>query len=752
MSRSVFSRFCVAALALASGAAGSHAQITPGYTISRVGLTGPEYVAADGRTEQFASFRFGVVFGSTRRMNDPGFNDDAWVWTFGQTIPIGLRGPGYWFSLPLCINALGHIGGLTGFGQPTDESRRFDFWVWNGQQSVQVGFTGPDYTGSTGYRFSQFEQKEFNAFDSQAMLGYSSRIQGVSSEIGRDWWVWNGTQTVPLVLPGGEYIGPSGMPNSRPIDVTKNGRIIGRSMRYRPDGFSDGSDAWLWDGQSLRRLGLVGDPYEDPTGFRFASALAQNEAGWVVGRSTAYFPNNERREDAWLFDGVDTTRIGLMGGVYDLPRAATTVSLLSQSGSIVGSSWDPVANRSTTWILTGGQLTQIALTNPPGESYQALIPRVLSETGLVAGVVPRSNTSPAQQGDDAWVWDGTKVHVLGLRQPEHTSPRGTRASEAYHITRDGRVVGLSQVFPFSGSSSGDFAQDVWIWQRGTTSRLGIFDPTHVGFDGYRRVYGTAHPDAPYAWGHTFRFQPDDVALGVDAWVWENGAHTRVGLVGPGYTSSTGLQESWIYSADRAGRVIGRSLRFSTAGDNLGQTAFYFDPVTRTSIPLELSVRSADGYAFSSFSQLTTDGYAIGTYKFFANGEGEGVSRAIAFRPDVGVVHLEDLVTGGIAAVGFANLTSAWFDEAAAVFVGEGTLLGQPQTNCAFVMTRPRECDNTDFNNDGVFPSDEDYVAFFAALSGDICATCNDIDFNNNGVFPEDQDIIGFVSDGVICPQ
>jgi hypothetical protein len=43
------------------------------------------------------------------------------------------------------------------------------------------------------------------------------------------------------------------------------------------------------------------------------------------------------------------------------------------------------------------------------------------------------------------------------------------------------------------------------------------------------------------------------------------------------------------------------------------------------------------------------------------------------------------------------------------------------------------------------------VAFFAALSGDVCATCNDIDFNNNGVFPEDQDIIGFVSDGIICP-
>ncbi|MFN5944208.1 MAG: hypothetical protein ACK5ZG_07120 [Phycisphaerae bacterium] len=29
------------------------------------------------------------------------------------------------------------------------------------------------------------------------------------------------------------------------------------------------------------------------------------------------------------------------------------------------------------------------------------------------------------------------------------------------------------------------------------------------------------------------------------------------------------------------------------------------------------------------------------------------------------------------------------------------------------------------------------------LAGSECTTCNDIDFNNNGVFPEDQDVIDF---------
>ncbi len=53
------------------------------------------------------------------------------------------------------------------------------------------------------------------------------------------------------------------------------------------------------------------------------------------------------------------------------------------------------------------------------------------------------------------------------------------------------------------------------------------------------------------------------------------------------------------------------------------------------------------------------------------------------------------------------------------------------------------CDDIDFNNNDVFPEDQDVVDLFNVLAGGECATCNDIDFNNNGVFPEDQDIVDF---------
>jgi hypothetical protein len=66
---------------------------------------------------------------------------------------------------------------------------------------------------------------------------------------------------------------------------------------------------------------------------------------------------------------------------------------------------------------------------------------------------------------------------------------------------------------------------------------------------------------------------------------------------------------------------------------------------------------------------------------------------------------------------------------------------------------PAPCDSADFNNNDVFPEDEDMVDFFNVLAGAECPICNDIDFNNNGVFPEDQDVIDFfnVLAGGTCP-
>jgi hypothetical protein len=54
----------------------------------------------------------------------------------------------------------------------------------------------------------------------------------------------------------------------------------------------------------------------------------------------------------------------------------------------------------------------------------------------------------------------------------------------------------------------------------------------------------------------------------------------------------------------------------------------------------------------------------------------------------------------------------------------------------------------DFNNNGVFPEDQDVIDFFSTLAGGVCVgatfvTCDSIDVNVNGIYPEDADVVAF---------
>ncbi len=82
--------------------------------------------------------------------------------------------------------------------------------------------------------------------------------------------------------------------------------------------------------------------------------------------------------------------------------------------------------------------------------------------------------------------------------------------------------------------------------------------------------------------------------------------------------------------------------------------------------------------------------------------------------------------------------------------------GSVTSNVATLTLLDSCCDSIDFNNNDVFPEDQDVIDFFEVLAGGDCSpgnTCSDIDFNNNGVFPEDQDVIDFfnVLAGGTCP-
>ncbi len=66
------------------------------------------------------------------------------------------------------------------------------------------------------------------------------------------------------------------------------------------------------------------------------------------------------------------------------------------------------------------------------------------------------------------------------------------------------------------------------------------------------------------------------------------------------------------------------------------------------------------------------------------------------------------------------------------------------------------CGDIDYNNDGLFPADEDLVDFLTVLAGGPCSTgnCDSIDFNGDGLFPSDDDLITLLCElaGGACCQ
>jgi 1,4-alpha-glucan branching enzyme len=120
----------------------------------------------------------------------------------------------------------------------------------------------------------------------------------------------------------------------------------------------------------------------------------------------------------------------------------------------------------------------------------------------------------------------------------------------------------------------------------------------------------------------------------------------------------------------------------------------------------------------------------------------------------------------------ANITTTWFTLSEGVLAGGGTFSGTTTdtltisgattalsgtkfraivqgvcngatSDVVTITVNAACCDSIDFNQNGVFPEDQDAIDFFDVLAGGECGTCNDIDFNNNGVFPEDADIVDF---------
>jgi phage protein U len=720
----------------------AHAQWSPDYSIRRIGLFGPEHTGSAGLQESNLVFSNlpGFLAGSSTRYDTAGnFNGtDTWAWNGTTTVQVGLTGAeytdsmGYQESAPLFQNAAGQV---VGYSFRLDGSNATAAWVWNGTTTTKIGLTGGVYTGSAG---AEATSPQFQSAAGQ-VVGISSRILGEISFNGQDCWAWNGVATTQIGFAGAGFTGSAGYQYSKLLFHNDAGQVAGISERYTGVNTLNGQHAWVWNGTTTTRVGLTGAVYTgSPGAYHRSVPTSQNASGQITGTTNRISGvSADNGSDAWVWNGATTTQIGLTGGVYTT-TAGYQVSgpvLQNAAGRIAGFSYRfngvGTRNGEDAWVWDGATTTRIGLTGAlytGSGGYRSSETKFLNAAGQVAGRSLRIIGTSTANGRDAWVWNGTTTTQIGLTGGVYTGTAGYQNSDLVSQNAAGQVAGRAS--RVTGVSTGN-GQDAWVWDGATTTRIGLTGGVYTTPAGYQISAPVLQNAAGQIVGTSTRFTGvNTFSIGQDVWVWNGATTTLISLSGGVYTGPTGLQESFAILQNAAGQVAGYTVRVTGAGASTGGggDAWYFDPSTNLTWAIIGSVRPIDNYASSRPTILTDDGFLLGIYDYFPAGGGME-QRAFIFRPDVGFTDLGNLVSGGLTASGWSTLQNPQFSDALRTIVGYGYVNGQTSGRSVFVLSASAPCTG-DLNGDNAVNT-QDLTAFLARF-GTTVTPGGPGDFNNDG--------------------
>ena len=369
-----------------------------------------------------------------------------------------------------------------------------------------------------------------------------------------------------------EHTSDIGARYSAPYAMDESSQVIGWSARF-DGGTPTGQSTWSYDNGVITRMGFHDADCTRADGWQWSAAYTQNAAGQAIGYSDLYSGSTSLGWKAWFYNHGITTRLGFVGSEY-------TAS-------------------------DGGQMSE---------------PRALNDAGQVIGWSYRYSGS-TNVGQSAWLYDAGTTIRLGYTDAAHTGSDGYQYSEARAINTAGQIVGYSWR-PSNGKST------AWLDDQGTMTRLGLIDPNYSSLD-------SSTADSINAAGQVIGQSAYGIAsspyYGADAWLYDGGVTTRVGLTDAGHTRNDGWKVSQASSLSEAGGVAGFSYRYS-GGTNTGQSAWVYDGSVTTRIGLTdtLHTRSSDGYQDSapeipSKTPLNNAGQVIGRSRRYVGAAEAGQS-------------------------------------------------------------------------------------------------------------------------------
>lgn len=383
---------------------GTDAWFFNGSSTVQLGFTGAGYTHADGTRISAATHLSsqGQVAGLSNRYSGTiNRGQDAWLHSGGTTVQVGFTGVGYEQTFGFrssevsLLNDQGQAAGrslryssLTGTGQ--------DAWLFTAGSTLQIGLNGAGYQRSDGYRAST---ARFLNQQGQ-VAGDSNRYSG-STSLGVDAWLYDGTITVQIGLTGSGYERSDGYRFSSLSALNDQGDVLGSSARY--SGSTDlGRDTWIADSAGTLRIGLVGAGYQRSDGYRYSNAAELNDQGAVAGYSNRYSGATALGQDAWLYADGATIQLGMTGAgfqrndgyrysdVYALGNGAVEVPALNDLGQVVGISRryngsTQVGQSAWYYDSLTAQIFDLTLSVRPSDGYADSVVSYLGEDGLALG-------------------------------------------------------------------------------------------------------------------------------------------------------------------------------------------------------------------------------------------------------------------------------------------------------------------------------------------------------------------------------
>jgi alpha-tubulin suppressor-like RCC1 family protein len=429
---------------------------------------------------------------------------------------------------------------------------------------------------------------------------------------------------VPLGFDDLEHTKSDGFKYSSASQLNEAGQVSGLSYRYNGGGTDLGRSAWLYDGATPIKIGLVDGEHTRSDGYKYSAGSALNEAGQVSGISQRFHGGIAQLQglyttasSAWLYDGTTTIDIGLTGPEHTRSDGYkySGPSRMNQAGQVLGSSFRYNGGNSqlgnSIWLYDGTTTIDVGLTGPEHTyltGYKESVAGLLNEAGQVSGYSRRFNGS---DGRSAWLYNGTTTIDIGLTGPEHTSNfgNGNKYSSTIDLNESGQVTGYSSRYNGGGTYLGS---STWLYNGTTTIDIGRTGPEYTRNDGYKYSYAGRLNEAGQVLGYSTRYNGGSTALGNSAWLYDGTTTIDIGLTGPEHTRNDGYQSSQPFRLNESGQVVGQSNRYNGGSTQLGQSIWLYNGATTIDIGLVGSEHTrGDGYKYSSLRQFNEAGHITG---------------------------------------------------------------------------------------------------------------------------------------------